>query len=260
MAETLHSRQLPKGLLPVATSSHQQPDCQEYATLPILVESLAPTGVVEGLEFWLSNDVTELEENRNYTLIATRRPEGGGTFTSGTNITLDYDNLDASNFVIKTRGFNTVTVGPFSNPSGYVYFAPTQITDGIGPDTGVFDSTGGLLTALAAVELLSKVDGLFGGSATGTIIDKILDSLWPDRTSNMTAAELLQEDTAFLSELSGTINDLNNVSIDELQDVDTTTVTPTVNDKLTWDGANWVPSGATEASGAVVAWANNWLK
>ena len=33
------------------------------------------------------------------------------------------------------------------------------------------------------------------------------------------------------------------LAIDDLTDVDTTTTAPTVGDRLTWDGTNWVPSG-----------------
>lgn len=221
----------------------------------VVISTTAPTGVVEGIEYWITTDVSTVDDNlRSYTLIATKRPTGGGVYTSGTTVTIDYDQLNATNFYIKTRGFNTTAVGPYSTPSGLVEFAPTQVTDGIGPDTGVFNSTGGLLTALAAIELLKKIDDLLGGNAGKSILDGVLDFLFPDRTTNKTAAELLQEDTQFLSELGGTINDLNNISIDELLDVDTTSTPPAVNDKLVWNGSNWVPSGASEAGAAIVAW------
>jgi len=144
----------------------------------ILVETTSPTGVVEGIEFWLTNDVTELEENRSYRLISTRRPTGGGTFGSGSAVTLEYDALDASNFLIKTRGFNATTVGLYSDPSGLVEFAPTQVTDAIGPDTAMIDSNGGILPTLGTLAILELVQGLFGAGTTSTtrsLFDKMFD-------------------------------------------------------------------------------------
>lgn len=141
----------------------------------ILIESTSPTGVVEGMEFWLSNDVGEIESNRSYRLIATRRPAGGGVFTSGTEVELDYDALGESDFVIKTRGFNSTTVGSYSSPSGLIEFVPEQVTDAIGPNTTAIDSTGNLLTTLAVTALLNNLDKLLdlGDSSPGGIFDKI---------------------------------------------------------------------------------------
>ena len=144
----------------------------------ILVETTSPTGVVEGLEFWLTNDVSEQEENRSYRLIATRRPVGGGVFASGTAVNLDYDALEASNFLIKIRGFNATTVGPFSTPSGSVFFAPTQVTDAIGPETELISPTGSIIQSLGTLVLLETVQGLFGAGTTSTnrsLFEKIFD-------------------------------------------------------------------------------------
>lgn len=143
----------------------------------ILVESTAPTGIVEGMEFWLTTDVSQPDDSlRSYTLIATRRPVGGGTFGSGTTVTLDYDALGETNFLMKTRGINNVTVGQFSDPSGSVFFAPQQVTDAIGPDTQALDATGGLLTALALIELVKGLDDLYAGvSGEGSLFKKIFD-------------------------------------------------------------------------------------
>ena len=142
----------------------------------IIATSTSPTGIVEGMEFWLTTDVSASESARSYTLIATRRPVGGGVYTSGTVVELDYDNLGETNFLIKTRGFNTTTVGPFSDPSGSVFFAPVQITDGIGPDTQAFDATGGLLTSLALSLLISKLGDLMGSDAAKSIFDKVFET------------------------------------------------------------------------------------
>jgi len=145
----------------------------------VLVESTAPTGVVEGMEFWLTNDVSEIQDqNRSYTLIATKRPVGGGTYNSGDNVVLDYDQLNTSNFYIKTRGFNATTVGPYSDPSGYVSFTATQVTDAIGPNTKTLDVLGNIGTLLGAYYLLKGVDELYQKVAnTGSLFTKIFETL-----------------------------------------------------------------------------------
>lgn len=145
----------------------------------VLIESLSPTGVVEGMEFWLSYDVTVADEFRTYQLIATVRPTGGGTYDSGETVTFEYDNLGASNFVVKTRGFNASTTGPYSDPSGFVYFEPTQVTDAIGPETGVLDALGGLATVYGAYQLLKGVDDLYKKSTgEGGLFDTIFEALY----------------------------------------------------------------------------------
>jgi hypothetical protein len=137
------------------------------------ISTTAPTGLVEGIEYWLTTDVATGDDAiRSYTLIATKKPVGGGVYTSGTAVVLDYDNLGTTNFYIKTRGFNTTTVGPFSTPSGLVEFAPRQTTNAIDANTQAFDATGGLLGALALTTLLGKLSDLFP-DATGSIFDKI---------------------------------------------------------------------------------------
>jgi hypothetical protein len=144
----------------------------------IIVETTSPTGVVEGIEYWLTNDVNVAESLRSYRLIATRRPTGGGVFTSGTTVNLDYDALETSDFLIKTRGFNSTTVGPFSNPSGLVNFVAQQVTDAIGPNTSILDSAGGLVTLLAANYLLGQLGGLITGNvSSGSLIGSILTSI-----------------------------------------------------------------------------------
>jgi hypothetical protein len=143
----------------------------------IEVETTAPTGVVEGLEFWITFDDEEaVDANRSYTLVGTKLPVGGGVYTSGTTVVFEYDNLSESDFLFKTRGFNTNTVGPFSSPSGLVEFVPEQVPDAVNPDTAILDSTGGLATALTIIELLKLLDDLLGGSnAEGGIFKKIFD-------------------------------------------------------------------------------------
>lgn len=148
----------------------------------IAVSSLAPTGVVEGMEFWITNDVNiPNDANRSYRLIATQRPTGPN-FTSGQTVLLEYDALDSQDFFIKTRGFNATTTGPYSTPSGLIQYRPKQVTDAIGPDTGVVDSTGALLTAFAASLLMNKVsDLLLGSASTGSLFSSIFN-IFKDET------------------------------------------------------------------------------
>lgn len=142
----------------------------------IVATSTAPTGIVEGLEFWYTSDVppgVTIDANRTYKLLDTVRPKVGNVYTYGETVTMDYDSLNAGNFLIKTRGVNKGTAGPFSTPQGFVY-TPVQQTNNIGADTTV--STSGLITALSALSLLNNVDQLFSGSsASGGMFDKIFD-------------------------------------------------------------------------------------
>ena len=142
----------------------------------INVESTAPTGIVEAMEFWRSTDVSLSEASRSYQLIATVKPANGGNFTSGTTVTLDYDALTNSDFVLKTRGINSTTSGPFSAVSGLVDFTPKQETQSIGPNTELTDSTGNLLGALALIDVLLKLHDLFSATdSSKSIFQRIFE-------------------------------------------------------------------------------------
>ena len=143
----------------------------------IIVETTAPTGIVEGIEYWITNDVNVAQDaNRSYRLISTKRPSPASYFTSGESVVLDYDSLVGQNFFVKTRGFNATTTGPFSTPSGLVEYAPVQETQAITPETAVFDETGALLTAFGASLLMNKVSDLILGSASsGSLFSSVFD-------------------------------------------------------------------------------------
>lgn len=230
---------------------------QEISNIPsILITAEVPSGIVSALEFWQTYDVSVLNDSaRTYVRVGLFENPDGSLLTEDDVIEYTCSGLATGNFLIKVRGVNAFKSGPYSSPTGVINYVPDVVANSIDIDAEIRNSTYGLIGLLTAGQLLGKVNDLLGGDEGKSLLDSVLDYLWPDRTSNKTAAELLQEDTQFLSELGGTINDLNNISIDELQDVDTTTVAPTVNDKLTWDGSNWVPSGATDAGAAIVAWA-----
>lgn len=161
--------------------------------------STAPTGVVEALEYWLTFDVNQGNEDlRNFTLIGTERPEGGGVFASGTAVILDYANIGASNFFVKTRGTNSTTAGPFSAVSGLVEYLPQQQTDLIGENTGV---SGGLLGALALFELLGKLADLFpAGEGNKSIFDRIFD-IFKDETGTDIVGDAKEGDLVVAAEI-----------------------------------------------------------
>lgn len=239
----------------------------------IVVSTTAPTGTIEGMEYWLSNDTGLGEAQRNYRLIATKVPTNGnanvrGTYTTGETVTLDYDNIGTSNIVVKTRAYNSTTVGPFSANSAITSFTSTQATDAILPTTVAYNDIGGLATALTVISLLNKLDGLFGNSATsgGGVFDKIKNILFPGSNAAVTSAEAILsqsntfqaninnsinsaiQDPAFISNVSKFTSNLSAYSIDELGDVDTGNVNPTLNDVLAWDGTNWRPAKTCCAS------------
>jgi hypothetical protein len=158
----------------------------EVASLPkITVTSTSPTGIVEAMEFWYTRDVppgNNVDSTRSYTLLGTVKPTNGTTFTYGTAVSLDVSTLGTGNFLIKSRGINTTTAGQYSDPSGVVYYAPKQITDGIGQDTAVYDATGALISTLAVNYLLNNLDQLFKGNVSiGSIFDQVF-GLFNDQT------------------------------------------------------------------------------
>jgi len=173
-----------------AIGKPDQPQVSKFETASrpgILIEAEVPGGLVNAIEYWLTYDVPPgvgSDENRNYTLIGTIYAPQGGTLTQGDTAELNYDGLDASNFLIKVRGRNDEVTGPFSDPSGLIEYIPTQVTDAIGSGTTTLDDAGnpiaGLLAANALMALLgelfngSSAEPGFGGFGNiGSIFDKV---------------------------------------------------------------------------------------
>jgi len=142
----------------------------------IVITSTAPTGIVEAMEFWRTTDTALSESARSYNLIGTQRPVGGGTYSSGQSVTLEFDTLNASNFLIKTRGINEFTVGNFSGVSGLIEYVPQQITDGIDENTKIYDALTQAATGFAINFALKKLDELLGGTA-GSLWERIAQLL-----------------------------------------------------------------------------------
>lgn len=141
----------------------------------VVIETTAPTGVIEGIEYWLTKDTGQLEANRSYTLIATKKPTGGGVFAGGTTVSIDYDQLDVTDFYIKTRAFNSTTVGPFSNPSGLIEYVPVQTAGAIDDNTQLLGGNG-IIPGLGLLFLLSSLNDLFGNDNSKGLFGKIFDT------------------------------------------------------------------------------------
>jgi hypothetical protein len=149
----------------------------------LVIDSTAPTyGRVNGMEFWYSTDVppaVTIDANRTYRLLATTYANANTVFTSGATVSTDQDSLGNISLLVKTRGINEQTAGPFSTPSGSVTFAPVQTTESISDTTKVGNGgTESLLTALALTQLLKYIDGLFNSNTAisqvgGGLFDKM---------------------------------------------------------------------------------------
>lgn len=141
----------------------------------VVIETTTPTGIVDALEYWISNDVTLAEENRSYRLLTTRKPSESQTFPSGTAVKIEVDTITSSDFLIKIRGVNNLTVGPYTDPSGIIQYRPVQATDAITPDTSVLDQFGNVALALTAIDLLKGLDGIYENFAGESLFDAIFD-------------------------------------------------------------------------------------
>jgi hypothetical protein len=130
---------------------------EESAARPYIdVISTVPTGVIEGVECWISSDGT------NYELRETIKSETS-TLTPGGNVTFQFDDIEAGTVYAKTRGVNYSVAGPFSTVASVAY-NPVQITNGIDENTDIFDGGLPLSLLLALPDLLGALDGFLNGN------------------------------------------------------------------------------------------------
>lgn len=225
----------------------------------IQIESTTPTGVVEGLEFWISNDVALDEAQRSYRLIGTRVPADAGTFPQGTNVIFEYDALSTGDFVVKTRGFNAIVFGQFSDPSGFIEYRPQQTTDALGPNSGLTDSFGNVLTALALIDLLRGLDELYQGiSGNDSLFKKIFETFEEvtgvDILGDAESGELVVASDLSISFNGGQLtNNTSNINFTGAVDVSTVGANqvtveikgfdfegdPNKGQTIAWDGEKW---------------------
>jgi hypothetical protein len=126
----------------------------------INVVTTVPTGVIEGVECWISSDGT------NYQLRNTIK-NADTVLTPGASLTFEFDDQAAGNVYAKTRGTNYSVAGPFSNV-GTTTYTPQQITDAISEETNILDEYGvPIALGVAIPGLLNALDSFMGGSPTG---------------------------------------------------------------------------------------------
>jgi hypothetical protein len=144
----------------------------------VTITSSAPSGVVTGMEFHYSTDTDVVyDENRTYNLAGTTTA-ANGTFAFGETVRFDYYDAPAGNLIVKTRGINSTTVGPFSQPTGNVTYTPKTAAGAITNQTKVLSSTGALITSLGASFLLSQLADLIkGNTASGGLLSTISNAL-----------------------------------------------------------------------------------
>ena len=207
----------------------------EEANIPSAdIYAVVPTGIVESLEYWVTYDTGTMNDSaRTYNKVGTVSDPTGAMLNEDDPWILTFTQCQAD-FYVKVRGINGIKTGPFSDPSGLITFKPTVVADTVS-DTPV--SIGGQLMGLGLLTLLNNLDKLFGGdNSPGGLFDKIFE-VFKDKTG----VDLVGQAEG------GTLVVRESTDIDALSDVDTTTSKPYINDKLKWDGVNWVPESADSA-------------
>lgn len=121
---------------------------------------------VESVELWYSTN------NSTFINVGTEYAPGGGTFTTGSTVTFDFDQAATGNVYVKSRALNSVTTGPFSSVASAPY-TRQQVTDAIKDGTtNLLGSSGAVLaTALGIGTLVQKVGNAFAANANQTLAD-----------------------------------------------------------------------------------------
>lgn len=210
----------------------------------INISADTPSGIVDQIEFWLTFDTTVGNDaDRTYERIGSVGNPDGSLLTENQTVTFRFAGLNQSDFLVKVRGVNNLTSGPFSTPTGVIAFTPEVVADTVSdsPVAGI----GGSLMTLGLLTLLNNVDDLLAlANGEKGIFDTITDILFPSRADGVTdAADILAADPAFISAVGTQTTNVGNYSIDALSDVDTVTnQTSNTGDVLAWNGTNWVPT------------------
>lgn len=158
----------------------------EEANVPkIVINAVVPSGIVDAVEYWITFDTTTQNDTaRNYIKIGQYSNTNGSILTEDATASYTYTGLQQSDFYVKVRGINSVTTGPFSNPSGLITYKPTVVADTVS-DSPV--SIGGQLMSLGLLTLLNNLDKLFtGDSSTGGVFGKVFETF-----KNVTGYDLL---------------------------------------------------------------------
>ena len=105
-------------------------------------DGLDPTniaGLINNMEFWIykvpSAEVPDYatidDSTRNYTLLTSLQPSNTNVWLAGTSVPFDIDTLNTGYYLIKTRGTNFKTAGPYSLRTNLITFTNTQATQAI---------------------------------------------------------------------------------------------------------------------------------
>lgn len=139
----------------------------------IVLQATTPAGIVDGMQFWLS----QTSSSTGFELLGTAAPAGGGSYASGTSVLLDVDFVNTGNVFAKVRAVNSNTSSQFSAVQSDT-FSPKQITQATNTGTQVLDSSGNnILSTLSLSALLALLNGLLANNQTGagTMWDQIFD-------------------------------------------------------------------------------------
>ena len=176
----------------------------------IVINGVVPSGVVDAVEFWITFDTGVSEANRNYIQIGQYTNPNGGTLTEDAAVSYTYTGLSQSDFYVKIRGVNSITSGPFSDPSGLIAYVPIVVADTVS-NTPV--SVGGQLMGLGLLTLLNNLDKLFGGdTGAGSMLEKIIFGI-KDKTgvdlaagATVTSAVAVQDEGNLITSNASSLN------------------------------------------------------
>lgn len=131
------------------------------------VTTTVPSGVVDRVQFWAGNVlITGNVANTDFNLVGSVASTNANAFTQGGNVTFTTTSLTNGTWAWKSRGVNADGVGPYSNVSANVAYTRTQVTDAIGNNTSLLDSSGNPIAALLALPVLLKgLDTYMNGSS-----------------------------------------------------------------------------------------------
>lgn len=124
-----------------------------YLKMESTITSTDATALVEGVEFWYSQDQS------NYYLAGTDRPANDKNYINGEVAELDWFGAPTGNIWVKARSYNSMTTGPFSNVSALLY-QPVQIPDAVPVDNA--DGTQGMWDMLALAAALAALNSMIG--------------------------------------------------------------------------------------------------
>lgn len=227
----------------------------------IVIAAVVPSGIVDAIEYWITFDTTVMNDSaRTYIKIGEYSNTNGLTLTENTTVSYTYSQLGQSDFYVKVRGVNNLTTGPYSDPSGLIQYKPTVVANGINSDSQVIDGMGIALTALGLMELIMKLDELFGGDNISSLTDKVFDwfknetgvDLVGDAKNGTLAVATNLEIKNHGTSISPTTSSINfaaplnaSGSGDVTVSLDASSVTvcstPTVGQILAWNGTCWEP-------------------